>query len=497
MAQLVSAIRTALGTSSGPILLKAGLQLATKILTNGIISGDQIAAKRIFSLISHPLNNFEDLYYPSFAEWVSCKIKVRLLTTHASLKCYTYAFLRKQHAGVPDEYLAQLPLFSKSSSVLGKYWISILKDYSYVCFRLHLKQKWKPFLDGIQSPLVSTKLQPCLEEAWPVILQAAALDAVPVHFDMNLSSQTTKNNSNNTFISGYSMVQLKPEEFQFLWGFALLVLFQGQDPTLYKHLICLSSAKAKFGGDSPVEDTNPLALKLFEIVLPVFHKVHGRDVHGGYKRSDINGRERNTKWDFWFGESWISFGIDGAFGEWKDYTSKSARWQGERVDTRRIGFVTQDDVLFPHLTVRETLTYAALLRLPKTLTKQEKEKRAIDVIDELGLESSFVQGVSGGERKRVCIGNEIIIYPSLLFLDEPTSGLDSTTALRIVQILQDIAEGLNEGLGCLFEQGGNDFEIYDSERTVGHIVFAFPKPVVAGDSNCNLLPKGLRSSRND
>ncbi|GMQ09984.1 hypothetical protein CsSME_00053172 [Camellia sinensis var. sinensis] len=61
-----------------------------------------------------------------------------------------------------------------------------------------------------------------------------------------------------------------------------------------------------------------------------------------------------------------------------------------------------------------------------------------------------------GERKRVCIGNEIIINPSLLFLDEPTSGLDSTTALRIIQILQDIAEG------------GNDFEIYDSERTVGH-----------------------------
>ncbi|CAL5422144.1 unnamed protein product [Camellia sinensis] len=157
----------------------------------------------------------------------------------------------------------------------------------------------------------------------------------------------------------------------------------------------------------------------------------------------------------------------------------------------RIGFMTQDDVLFPHLTVRETLTYAALLRLPKTLTKQEKEKRAIDVIDELGLErcqdtmigSSFVRGVSGGERKRVCIGNEIIINPSLLFLDEPTSGLDSTTALRIIQILQDIAEGLNEGLGCLLEQGGNDFEIYDSERTVGHTVICFSN--AAGDSNCN------------
>lgn len=48
--------------------------------------------------------------------------------------------------------------------------------------------------------------------------------------------------------------------------------------------------------------------------------------------------------------------------------------------------MTQDDVLFPHLTVKETLTYAALLRLPKRLTKQEKEKRAQDVIRELGLE---------------------------------------------------------------------------------------------------------------
>lgn len=52
----------------------------------------------------------------------------------------------------------------------------------------------------------------------------------------------------------------------------------------------------------------------------------------------------------------------------------------------RIGFVTQDDVLFPHLTVKETITYAARLRLSKTLTKQEKEKQAADVICELGLE---------------------------------------------------------------------------------------------------------------
>ncbi|XP_057424940.1 ABC transporter G family member 22-like [Lotus japonicus] len=141
----------------------------------------------------------------------------------------------------------------------------------------------------------------------------------------------------------------------------------------------------------------------------------------------------------------------------------------------RIGFVTQDDVLFPHLTVKETLTYAARLRLPKTFTKEQKEKRALDVIYELGLErcqdtmigGSFVRGVSGGERKRVCIGNEIIINPSLLFLDEPTSGLDSTTALRIVQMLQDIAEAGKTVVTTIHQPSSRLFHKFDKLILLG------------------------------
>ncbi|KAJ7562973.1 hypothetical protein O6H91_03G091200 [Diphasiastrum complanatum] len=53
---------------------------------------------------------------------------------------------------------------------------------------------------------------------------------------------------------------------------------------------------------------------------------------------------------------------------------------------RRIGFVAQDDVLYPHLTVTETLMYAALLRLPNSYTKQQKIQRAEEITIQLGLE---------------------------------------------------------------------------------------------------------------
>ncbi|XP_028055889.1 ABC transporter G family member 22-like isoform X2 [Camellia sinensis] len=81
--------------------------------------------------------------------------------------------------------------------------------------------------------------------------------------------------------------------------------------------------------------------------------------------------------------------------------------------------------------------------------------------------SSFVRGVSGGERKRVCIGNEIIINPSLLFLDEPTSGLDSTTALRIVQILQDIAEGGKTVITTIHQPSSRLFHKFDKLILLG------------------------------
>ncbi|XP_068324521.1 ABC transporter G family member 22-like [Pyrus communis] len=142
---------------------------------------------------------------------------------------------------------------------------------------------------------------------------------------------------------------------------------------------------------------------------------------------------------------------------------------------RRIGFVMQDDLLFSHLTVKETLTYAALLRLPLTLTRNQKKERAMNVINELGLErcqdtligGTFVKGVSGGERKRVCIGNEILLNPSLLFLDEPTSGLDSTSALRILQMLHIIAKAGKTVVTTIHQPSSRIFNKFDKLILLG------------------------------
>jgi energy-coupling factor transporter ATP-binding protein EcfA2 len=99
--------------------------------------------------------------------------------------------------------------------------------------------------------------------------------------------------------------------------------------------------------------------------------------------------------------------------------------------------------------VHETLYFAAMLRLPSHMTRAQKLDRVDGVIASLGLRRCrdtiiggfFRRGVSGGERKRVSVGHELLVNPSLLLLDEPTSGLDSTTAMHLLRLLSRLAGG--------------------------------------------------------
>uniref|UniRef100_A0A1J3IYZ1 ABC transporter G family member 24 n=1 Tax=Noccaea caerulescens TaxID=107243 RepID=A0A1J3IYZ1_NOCCA len=117
-----------------------------------------------------------------------------------------------------------------------------------------------------------------------------------------------------------------------------------------------------------------------------------------------------------------------------------------------IGFVPQDDVVHGNLTVEENLWFHAKCRLPAGLSKADKVLVVERIIDSLGLQavrSSLVgtvekRGISGGQRKRVNVGLEMVMEPSILFLDEPTSGLDSASSQLLLRALRHEAlEGVN------------------------------------------------------
>jgi len=110
-------------------------------------------------------------------------------------------------------------------------------------------------------------------------------------------------------------------------------------------------------------------------------------------------------------------------------------------------YVMQDDLIHAHLTVLETLTYMAKLRMPRATSPKQRQDMIDHVMKIMGIEhcqniivgNTRVKGISGGERKRLCIAIELLTKPHLLFLDEPTSGLDSTTALAVMGILKQLA----------------------------------------------------------
>jgi ABC-type multidrug transport system ATPase subunit/ABC-type multidrug transport system permease subunit len=108
-----------------------------------------------------------------------------------------------------------------------------------------------------------------------------------------------------------------------------------------------------------------------------------------------------------------------------------------------VGYVPQSDVLHDRLTVRETLLYTARLRLPSDTSRPEVAAAAEEVLGELRLgehAETRVNQLSGGQRKRVSCGVELIGKPTMLLLDEPTSGLDPPLERRLMMTLRRLAE---------------------------------------------------------
>lgn len=187
------------------------------------------------------------------------------------------------------------------------------------------------------------------------------------------------------------------------------------------------------------------------------------------------------------------------------------------------GYVTQfDNSLIPHLTVRETFYYQAKLRLkvkehpriPSIINTLIREMGLVDCADTV-VGNEILKGISGGERRRVSIGIQLLSKPKVLFLDEPTSGLDSATSQSIVNLLDQLTRENgttiistihqpNEtmfrkfGSMLLLARGGN--VIYngrseDIENYLNDINFSKPENVNIADYILDIVSQGLDETK--
>ena len=134
-------------------------------------------------------------------------------------------------------------------------------------------------------------------------------------------------------------------------------------------------------------------------------------------------------------------------------------------------FVHQDDCLMGTMTVKETILFAAHMRLPYTMSNSKKAQRAANAICLLGLKkcqdtiigSSIdgTRGVSGGERKRCAIATELLTNPSIVFLDEPSSGLDAYAAYSLGSVLKTLCH-LGKTVVMTIHQPSSDlYDLFD------------------------------------
>ena len=113
------------------------------------------------------------------------------------------------------------------------------------------------------------------------------------------------------------------------------------------------------------------------------------------------------------------------------------------IRNKEIGFVFQTFNLLPRTTALDNV---ALPMVYAGVSKSERTKRAIEVLNDVGLSDRMdhkPNQLSGGQRQRVAVGRALINKPSIILADEPTGNLDSKTSLEILNLFEDIHKAGN------------------------------------------------------
>jgi ABC-type multidrug transport system ATPase subunit/pSer/pThr/pTyr-binding forkhead associated (FHA) protein len=141
-----------------------------------------------------------------------------------------------------------------------------------------------------------------------------------------------------------------------------------------------------------------------------------------------------------------------------------------------IGYVPQDDIVHPELTVWEAVRYSAKFRLPPDFSEDEIARRVETTLAQLGLENVAHLQIgrpekkilSGGQRKRVNIAMELVTDPVIMFLDEPTSGLAADDTAALVSLLHDLAKQTGKTIITTIHQPAREeFEKFNLALVLG------------------------------
>jgi ATP-binding cassette subfamily G (WHITE) protein 2 (SNQ2) len=152
------------------------------------------------------------------------------------------------------------------------------------------------------------------------------------------------------------------------------------------------------------------------------------------------------------------------------------------ISFRRInGYVEQEDIHVAQQTIREAITFSAMLRLPAEVPKEKKilaVERILDILELRDVENRLVGfGLPPETKKRVTIGVELVVNPLVLFLDEPTSGLDARAALVVMRAIRRVAHAGHTVVCTIHQPSTEIFEMFDDLLLLqrgGHVVYFGP-----------------------
>ncbi|KAK9991985.1 hypothetical protein SO802_026970 [Lithocarpus litseifolius] len=155
----------------------------------------------------------------------------------------------------------------------------------------------------------------------------------------------------------------------------------------------------------------------------------------------------------------------------------------QKTFARISGYCEQNDIHSPRITVKESVTYSAWLRLPPEIDSDIKARFVEEVIETIeldGIKDSLVgipgqSGLSTEQRKRLTIAVELVSNPSIIFMDEPTSGLDARAAAIVMRAVKNVVSTGRTTVCTIHQPSIDIFEAFDElilMKTGGQIIYS-------------------------